>query len=57
VSGQLLPRPVGDPLKLLHELGIQRIVRSVERIQCGLAGREQDAEHGDVLLRVGGDER
>ncbi|HKI22679.1 MAG TPA: hypothetical protein VKA24_04595 [Gaiellaceae bacterium] len=52
---QLFPRPLGDPFQVHDKRLVQRIVGSPERVQGRLACREQDAEHGDVLLRVGGD--
>jgi hypothetical protein len=52
---ELSPRPLGDSFQVRDERLVQRIVGSAERVQGCLACREQDAEHGDVLLRVGGD--
>lgn len=55
MSEELSPRPLGDLFQLRDERLVQWIVGGAERVQGRLACREQDAEHGDVLLRVGGD--
>ena len=49
-SSKLLPRALGDSLQVSDELGVDRIVSGTERVQRGLARREQDAEHRCVLF-------